>query len=169
MLLWVHPFCVQPKRACLWLKSLWQPCTSDMSKFSKNCISSFTQVLDCTFFFSFPPQQLNLPLVLLQPLHVPSVAIVGWCGENGLSPTSDCSENLNYDLLGEGGNPAVLVTMSLSLGNIAGLWRNFPVPCVYFPSYALLILLFRSNLVSPSFFSLFFFPPIFLFTFLSGL
>lgn len=44
-------------------------------------------------------------------------------GKYGHSPTSDCSENFNCDLfvLEQGRNPAVFVTMSLSLGNIAGL------------------------------------------------
>lgn len=76
-----------------------------------------------TFFFFF---SLTAELVFgffdcHNPSLFPALIFSVDVGKYGHSPNSDCSENLNYDLPGQGGNPALFVTMNLSLGNIARL------------------------------------------------
>lgn len=73
----------------------------------------------------FPPTAEELVFYFFFNCHNPSLftALIFLVdmGKYGHSPTSDCRENVNYDLLGHGGDPAKSVTTNLSPGNIAGL------------------------------------------------
>lgn len=108
------------------LNRLWKACTTEDSQVFMNCVSSFIPVQAWGFFFHTADELVFWFFQLPQPLSVHSINILVDMGKYGHSLNSDCSENLNYDLLGHRGDPAKFVTMNLSLGNIAGLWRNFP-------------------------------------------
>lgn len=118
---------------CLWLDSLWKHCTPENSQDFQELHFQFHPSHIQRLFFFFSPLTAELVFGFFDchnPSVFPALIFLVDVGKYGHSPTSDCSENLNYDLPGQGGNPALFVTMNLSLGNIARLWRIFPV-CIF--------------------------------------
>lgn len=112
----------------LWLKSLWKPCTPAASQAFWELRFQF-QPSPSLRHICFHNGWTCLCFFKCQNSSLFPGFLVG-VEKYGHSPTPDCNEYLNYDFLGHGGNPAMFVTVNLSLGNIAGLWRNVPV-CIF--------------------------------------